>query len=77
MVVKDTVVTRLPQKPSLPEDDRPIWEIITELSTELSDKEWAEQPTDGAINYRHYLYGQPKRNDHEPVTEYALKDEAA
>ena len=77
MVVKDTIITRLPQPPALPDDDRPIWEIITELSAELSDDEWREQPTDGAMNYRHYLYGQPKRDAPMPVVELTLKDEAA
>ena len=77
MVVKDTVINRLPLPPALPDDDRPIWEIIMELSAELSDDEWREQPTDGALNYRHYLYGQPKRELQEPIAEYARKDEAA
>ena len=77
MVVKDTVIHRLPQPPALPDDDRPIWEIILELSAELSDDEWKEQPTDGAMNYRHYLYGQPKREIQKSAAEYAHKDEAA
>ena len=76
MVVKDTI------KPAPPlieqaQDDRPIWEIITELSAELSDDDWREQPTDGAMNYRHYLYGQPKREVQKSAAEYARKDEAA
>ena len=77
MVVKDTVITRLPLPPALPDNDRPIWEIIMELSAELSDDEWREQPTDGALNYRHYLYGQPKRDYHETGPEHISKDEAA
>ena len=77
MVVKDTVIDRSPQPPALPDDDRPIWEIILELSAELSDGEWREQPTDGAMNYRHYLYGQPKRDYQDSASGHTSKDEAA
>ncbi len=58
-LVKDNVKPSPPVIKQIP-DDRPIWEIITELSAELSNDEWREQPADGALHYRHYLYGHPK-----------------
>ncbi|MBP9663678.1 MAG: hypothetical protein KBD94_03595 [Pyrinomonadaceae bacterium] len=42
-------------------DSRPIWEVITEMSSEIPDEMWAELPTDGSINHDHYLYGTPKK----------------
>ncbi len=42
---------------------RPIWEIITELSSEIPMEEWAKLPTDGAEQHDHYLYGSPKRRN--------------
>jgi hypothetical protein len=75
MVAKDTLINRLQEEPTLPGDDRTIWEIITALSAELSDDEWREQPSDGSINYRHYLYEQPQRQY--PAAETILRDEAA
>ena len=78
VVVKDKVSGARPVKDNVPNDNRPIWEIILELSAGLSHEEWAALPTDGAINYRHYLYGQPKRDYPEPaITEPPLKDVAA
>lgn len=43
------------------EDNRPIWEIITEISSEVPDELWATLPTDGSVNHDHYLYGAPKK----------------
>ena len=42
-------------------DSRPIWELITEISSQVPDEEWAKLPTDGAENHDHYLYGAPKK----------------
>ena len=42
-------------------DSRPIWEVITEISSQVSEEEWAKLPTDGSINHDHYLYGAPKK----------------
>ncbi len=42
-------------------DDRPIWEVIGEISAEVPDEEWAKLPTDGAEQHDHYLYGSPKK----------------
>lgn len=42
-------------------DDRPIWEVIAEISASVPDEEWAKLPADGAEQHDHYLYGSPKR----------------
>ncbi len=38
---------------------RPIWEIIVEIGTQIPEEEWAKVPNDASINYKHYLYGVP------------------
>ena len=43
-------------------DSRPISEIAAELSSQVPYEEWAELPRDGAENYKHYLYGAPKKS---------------
>lgn len=42
-------------------DARPIWEVITEISSQVPEEEWAKLPSDGSINHDHYLYGSPKK----------------
>lgn len=42
-------------------DNRPIWEVMTEISREIPDEEWAKLPADGSVNHDHYLYGAPKK----------------
>ena len=42
-------------------DDRPIWEVIEEISRRVPDEVWATLPSDGSINHDHYLYGAPKK----------------
>lgn len=51
------------QEPAASKNSRPIWEIITELSSEIPLEEWAKLPTDGAEQHDHYLYGSPKRTN--------------
>jgi hypothetical protein len=41
---------------------RPIWELIAEIGEQILDEEWATVPSDASINYKHYLYGTPKKN---------------
>jgi len=41
---------------------RPIWEVIVEIGEQIPDEEWAKVPPDASINYKHYLYGTPKKN---------------
>ncbi len=43
------------------ENSRPIWEIITEISSRIPLEEWEKLPSDGSINHDHYLYGAPKK----------------
>lgn len=40
---------------------RPIWEIVVEIGAEIPDEMWATIPDDASINYKHYLYGVPKK----------------
>lgn len=40
---------------------RPIWEVIVEIGSQIPDEEWAKVPDDASINYKHYLYGAPKK----------------
>ncbi|MGH9946620.1 MAG: hypothetical protein ACRD6X_05410 [Pyrinomonadaceae bacterium] len=42
-------------------DSRPIWEVITEISSEIPLEEWETLPSDGSVNHDHYLYGAPKK----------------
>ena len=42
-------------------DSRPIWEVITEISSEIPIEEWEKLPSDGSVNHDHYLYGAPKK----------------
>jgi len=44
-----------------PTPKRPVWEIIVTLGEQISDDEWAKVPDDASINYKHYLYGAPKK----------------
>jgi hypothetical protein len=41
---------------------RSIWEVIVEIGEQIPDEEWAKVPPDASINYKHYLYGMPKKN---------------
>jgi hypothetical protein len=40
---------------------RPIWEVIAEIGAQIPDEVWATVPDDASINYKHYLYGAPKK----------------
>ncbi|MGV0024153.1 hypothetical protein [Phormidesmis priestleyi] len=48
--------------PSKTATKQPIWEIVAEIGTQISDEEWATVPNDASINYKHYLYGQPQKH---------------
>jgi hypothetical protein len=41
--------------------ERPIWEVIVEIGAQIPDEVWAAVPDDASINYKHYLYGAPKK----------------
>jgi hypothetical protein len=40
---------------------RPIWDVIVEIGAQIPDEVWATVPDDASINYKHYLYGAPKK----------------
>ena len=40
-----------------------ILEMFERLRNSVPPDTWDEMPTDGAKNYRHYLYGYPKVHD--------------
>jgi antitoxin component of MazEF toxin-antitoxin module len=40
---------------------RPFWERIISLTADAPPEELEKQPTDGASQHDHYLYGTPKR----------------
>ena len=37
--------------------------MIREIHESIPDSAWDNVPTDGSINYKHYLYGHPKVDD--------------
>lgn len=41
-------------------DERPIWEVIAEISRSVPAEAWENVPTDLSKNLDHYLYGAPK-----------------
>lgn len=41
--------------------DRPIWDIIDEITIDVPDEIWDTLPKDGAAEVDHYLYGTPKK----------------
>lgn len=43
------------------QDDRPIWEVIDEITSDVPDEIWDTLPKDGAAEVDHYLYGTPKK----------------
>jgi hypothetical protein len=45
-----------------PQDDRPIWEVITEIMKDVPDEVFDRLPKDGASQVDHYIYGLPKRS---------------
>jgi len=50
------------EEASAPSRERPIWEVITEISSQVPEEEWAKLPSDGSLNVDHYLYGAPKKS---------------
>ena len=56
-----------PKKPgeetSYDPNTRSVSEMLREIRESVPDSTWESLPTDGARNYKHYLYGFPKEND--------------
>lgn len=34
--------------------EKPIWELVAEIGSQVPDEEWDGVPEDGSINYRQY-----------------------
>lgn len=43
-------------------NERPIWEVITDIVKDVPDEVFDRLPKDGASQIDHYLYGLPKRD---------------
>ena len=44
-------------------EDYSIWERLEAIANSIPEEELAKIPTDFSANYKHYLYGWPKRED--------------
>jgi predicted RNase H-like HicB family nuclease len=40
---------------------KPIWEIAQEITSDMTEEEIQQLPSDGAEQHDHYIYGTPKR----------------
>lgn len=40
----------------------PFWKRVVELGDQIPEEEWTKVPNDASINFKHYLYGTPKKN---------------
>ena len=49
-------------KVSSDRDERPIWEVISEIMKDVPAEDLAALPKDGASQIDHYIYGLPKRD---------------
>jgi len=43
------------------ENERDVFDKIFERAAQTPEKELNKLPRDGSINYKHYLYGNPKK----------------
>ena len=46
--------------PGFNDEERPIWDVVTEIGANVSDEEWSKVPQDLAVHLDHYLYGTGK-----------------
>ena len=44
-------------------DEPSLWEILEEIANSIPDEELAKIPTDFSANFKHYMYGWPKREE--------------
>ena len=44
-------------------EEHSVLRMIREIHESIPDSAWDNVPTDGSINYKHYLYGHPKVDD--------------
>ena len=40
----------------------PIWKVIADIGKQIPLTTWEKVPDDASINFKHYLYGESKRN---------------
>ena len=40
----------------------PIWKVIADIGKQIPLATWEKVPDDASINFKHYLYGESKRN---------------
>ena len=41
---------------------KPIWKVVAEIGEQIPLTTWEKVPDDSSINFKHYLYGESKRN---------------
>ncbi len=60
-------LTQRNREDNIPYDNsvEPVWKTAQKLIKSLPDDAWDDMPTDGAKNYKHYLYGHPKCEEDE------------
>ena len=44
------------------QSQEPIWQIVADIGSQIPLAKWDKVPDDASINFKHYLYGEPKRN---------------
>jgi predicted RNase H-like HicB family nuclease len=49
-----------PEQKTSSRSDKPIWEIAQEITSDMSEEEIRQLPSDGAEQHNHYIYGIPK-----------------
>ena len=57
------VMVSIEEAPSPAEGAESILDMFERLRKSVPPQAWDNMPTDGAKNYRHYLYGHPKVED--------------
>lgn len=50
----ETVMQCQPQKP--------IWKVVADIGEQIPLTTWEKVPDDASINFKHYLYGESKRD---------------
>ncbi len=43
------------------QSQEPIWKIVAGIGSQIPLASWENVPDDASINFKHYLYGEPKR----------------
>ncbi len=61
--LKPILIDYLDQQANQPKAEtfKPIWEIAQEITSDMTEEEMQQLPSDGAEQHDHYIYGTPKR----------------